>query len=245
MRRVKAILAYDGTNYVGMQRQINGLSIQEVVETALAKICKKEVAICASGRTDAGVHALCQPVHFDFPIDAIELANLKKALNSLLPLDVRVEDIAQVADDFHARYDAKERVYHYKICKARTAFNHRHFARFPNFKIDAKKFGAYLKNLQGEHDFSNFCKINPKLKHNRCDIFCAEIVETDYGWLVSISANRFLHNMIRRIVGSCLVLLQENAASSKILEFLQKNDIPPKYKFTAPAQGLYLKDVKY
>jgi len=245
MRRVKMILEYDGTSYVGMQRQINGLSIQEVVERALAKICKEKVAIFPSGRTDAGVHALCQPVHLDLPIDTIELASLKKAVNCLLPLDIRVVEIEQVGSDFHARYHARERVYHYRICKRKTAFNHKHFAYFPHAKIDMEKFNQLLQHLLGEHDFSNFCKHNPNLKHNRCTIRTASITQTEHGWQIIISANRFLHNMIRRIVGTCLVLLQEDAGPEKILEFLQEKDISPKYKFTAPPQGLYLQTVNY
>ncbi len=245
MRRVKLVLEYDGTGYVGMQKQLNGLSIQEVVETALTKICQKKVAILASGRTDAGVHALCQPAHFDLPLESIELTNLQKAVNNLLPKDVRVVEIEQVAPDFHARYHAKQRVYVYKICRETTAFNRNYFAYFPHAKIDLDKFKTLLGILVGEHDFSNFCKHNPKLKHNRCTIHKAEIVETKEGWLITISANRFLHNMIRRIVGSCVMLLAEEDPKAKMATFLQEKDIPSRYKFTAPPQGLYLKSVKY
>ncbi len=245
MRRLKLVLEYDGTNYVGMQKQLNGLSIQELVEKALAKICKEEIQITPSGRTDAGVHALYQPVHTDFPVDSISLQNLQKALNSLFPLDIRVLGISQVSKDFHARYDAKIRTYHYKICKTKTAFNHRYFSHFPYYDLDGKLFQPYLQKLLGEHSFVNFCKKNLNLKHHRCTIYKADIEKTDYGWLIEISGNRFLHNMIRRIVGTCLVLSLEKAKPEKISKFLLEEDIPSKYKFTAPAQGLYLQDVQY
>ena len=245
MRRLKLVLEYDGTNYVGMQRQLNGLSIQEVVEKSLAKICKEKVQITPSGRTDAGVHALYQPVHTDFPVDSMSLQNIQKALNSLLPLDIRILEISQVSKNFHARYEAKKRTYHYKICKTKTAFNHKYFSCFPYHNLDGKLFKCYLQNLLGEHSFVNFCKKNPNLKHYRCTIYKADIKKTNYGWLIEISGNRFLHNMIRRIVGTCLVLSLEKAKPEKISKFLQEKDIPSKYKFTAPAQGLYLQDVQY
>ncbi len=245
MRRLKLILAYDGTNYAGMQRQINGLSIQEVVEMTLAKICNQEVQITPSGRTDAGVHALYQPVHLDFPIDSVELRGLIKAMNSLLPLDIRVLDASQASKSFHSRYDAKLRSYHYKICKNRTAFNYRHFSHFSGCNLDFYRFQPFLQRLLGEHNFVNFCKKTPNLKHHRCTIYKAQIAKKDYGWQIEISGNRFLHNMIRRIVGSCFVLCLENAKPEKISSFLLDKDIPTKYKFTAPAQGLYLQSVVY
>ncbi len=245
MRRLKLILEYDGTDYVGMQYQPNGVSVQEAVEVALCKICKQNVPIVASGRTDAGVHALCQPVHSDFPIDAINPQNLQNALNSLLPADIRVNKVDVVANDFHARYHAKKRTYQYKITNKLTAFNHRYFSCFNFAELDCELINKYLELLQGEHDFSNFCKINPAIKSNVCYIFSAFICPHENYWILKISGNRFLHNMVRRIVGTCFILHQERAEPEKISEILNGKDNSARYKFCAPPNGLYLENVEY
>ncbi len=245
MRRLKLTLEYDGANYVGMQYQPNGVSIQEVVEATLYKICNEKISIVASGRTDAGVHALCQPVHLDFPIDSMNPQSLQKALNSLLPANIRVDGVEIVPDDFHARYHAKKRTYRYNLTNQLTAFNHNYFAYLYFEKLDCGLINSYLELLHGEHDFTNFCKANPEITNHNCYIFSANIWRDENSYFWEISGNRFLHNMIRRIVGACFILHQERAEPEKILQILNGNETSAKYKFCAPANGLYLFKVDY
>ena len=113
--RILALVSYNGTNYQGWQKQPNGITVQETIEKELSRIFNREVKIYGSGRTDAGVHALGQTFHFDIDVDMIDLDRLIYSLNSLLPPDIKIENMEEVEEDFHARYSAVEKVYSYSI----------------------------------------------------------------------------------------------------------------------------------
>jgi len=245
MRRILLTISYDGTNYCGMQEQINGLSIQSVIQKALSQIAKKKIIIVSSGRTDAGVHALCQPIHFDFPIDSMNTHQIVLALNSLLPLDIRAIEVYEVSNKFHARFGAKKRTYHYHICKAPDPFNRLHFSFFPHKTIRVDYIKELLPFFLGKHDFSSFCKKNPDLNNYFCTIAEISFEENSSGYILKISANRFLHNMVRRIVGTVVNFSDKQLKYESIKDLLLGRDKKMEFIVTAPPQGLFLANVEY
>jgi len=245
--RIFARTEYDGTPFCGWQIQPHGVSIQQEIQNAISKIVGQTIEIVGAGRTDAGVHAKRQGFHFDISDDLAEkISNFDSfsyKINSVLPTSIAVFGLQEVADDFHARFSAVERVYHYYISLKKNPLSFNQAVHF-GYKLDLDKLKAELQTIVGTHSFESFCSTNNQLDHFRCTIKTAEIVNlNDDFFYIKFSANRFLYNMVRSLVGT-LIDISRGKTDISILEIIAKND--RKFaRFTAPAKGLVLEDVRY
>ena len=244
--RLLARVSYDGTRYRGYQVQPNQLTVQAVIEAALTRIHKgEEIRITASGRTDAGVHALGQAFHFDSTLRIPE-GNWVRAMNSQLPDDIVITDVHQVADDFHARFNVIEKWYEYRMYNT-TLIDpfKRHYSHYVKMPLDVALMNQACQYLVGTHDFTAFCASKSNVKdskvrtifHATCEYQANEVVFT-------ISGSGFLYNMVRIIVGSLIDVGQGRKPPEVIQEALHNFDRNTLGK-TAPAKGLYLKHVVY
>lgn len=235
-------LAYRGTHYHGWQRQPNGLSIQEILETALSTVLRQPIAIVGSGRTDAGVHARQQVAHFE--TDAPIPYHLIRSLNSLIPADIAVYDCFPVRPDDHARYTALFRYYQYTISRWKDPFREDLVYVFtPLLSIDAMNEAAAL--LLNHLDFESFSKVKTDVKTFICQIDRAYWEQQPNGDLVfHIRANRFLHGMVRAIVGTLLDLGQGKLTLPEFEQIILARDRRRAGR-AAPAEGLALVEVGY
>jgi len=244
MNRYLFRISYDGTNFCGWQSQKNENTIQQNIEKALSEIAKTKIQITGAGRTDSGVHALRQYAHFDFSLkmspEQILLATLSK-----LPPAIRIQKIFPVKDDFHARFDAVSRKYLYIITKERTPFNRFYKSYFPRKKISLEVLKKCIVYFEGRNDFTSFSKLNPDIPHNFCTIQKISLEKKEHDFVLEIAANRFLHNMIRRIVSAMINISHTNENPEIIKELLENKDPNHKLISTAPPEGLYLADVRY
>ncbi len=239
-------ISYDGTDFHGWQIQKEGRTIQQVLENALSKIAKIEIKTTSAGRTDAGVHALGQYANFHFPIQ-ITTEQLQLALRANLPHDILVTQVSEVVNDFSARYDAISRTYRFILAKELTPFNRKYTSFIPKVKIKTEIIEKCLKYFIGKYDFTSFAKFNPDLNLNNylCTIQKFEFEETDEDYRFVIRSNRFLHNMVRRIIGT-IINISNTGTDPNVIEKLIADETPEnKLITTAPPNGLYLIDVKY
>jgi len=236
------ILQYDGSDFSGWQIQARDRTVQGVVETALARFNQGErVKVTGAGRTDAGVHALGQVAHFDLDT-GLDTDSLLRAVNANLPEDVRCKELEVVRDDFHARYSAKCRQYRYQCyLGSNILFRNQAWLTGP---LTIKDLNTSAAVVLGEHDFLSFAKWNPDLDHYRCRVHQSLWIEDNMMLIYRIVANRFLHHMVRYLVG-CMVAIAKNRFS--IEEFNELLSVPRKnvHLFKAPPQGLILEKVIY
>ncbi len=207
MVRYKAIIAYDGTNFNGFQKQPNGRTVQEEVEKTLQKMANgKEITVFGSGRTDAGVHAIGQVIHFDYPEER-PLERMRFALDTQSPEDIAVRQVEIVSEEFHARYLVKEKTYQFRvdIGKPRSPFR-RHYASYYPYPLDLGKIQRALPDLLGTHDFTSFCASGSSIEDKVRTIYEAkmEVNETKDELLFTFRGNGFLYKMIRILVGTLL-----------------------------------------
>ena len=244
MSRYALLVQYDGTPFNGWQLQDRGRTIQEEFEKALGIYLRESVRIHASGRTDAGVHALGQVIHFDLQKD-ISLVKLCLSMNGILPSELSVKNAYRVNYDFHSRFSAVQREYIYLIYKhpLRTPFMKKK-AMWINFPFEADYVRDVTSHLVGERDFKSFCKKISQHNGTVRKIESIDVTEQDEIIKIRFRANGFLHNMIRIIVGTTVQMYRENRDPSYILEILnEKNrDVSG---FTAPPYGLYLNKIIY
>ncbi|WP_282044420.1 tRNA pseudouridine(38-40) synthase TruA [Winogradskyella flava] len=235
-------LAYNGKAYHGWQNQPNAISVQEVLEKALCAILRDEVSIVGAGRTDAGVHASQMFAHFDCN-DAFDSEHLVYKLNSFLPKDIAIFDIFEVNNEAHARFDALSRTYHYKISTSKNVFDY-DFAYQVQLPLDVDAMNEACNILLEYKDFQCFSKSNTDVKTYYCDIKEAFWTEDPNQLLFTITANRFLRNMVRAVVGTMV-----NVGLGKLQPTELHNIIASKDRgnagFSVPAHGLYLVNVEY
>jgi len=244
MTRYVMKIAYDGTGYFGWQVQHQQRTVQHTIEKALLEFCGKKTSLTGSGRTDTGVHALCQYAHFNYKGNASP-EQMRKGLRRFLPDDIQILSIYKTTPDFHARYDAYERCYQYIIAKAETPFNRLYQGSFPKKKISLDLLQKAAPYFLGEHDFSSFSKLNPAVPDHVCSVYQSDFaVHEDY-YTYTIRANRFLHNMVRRIVGALVNVSHLELEPTIIFEWLAQKQARQTIIFPAPPQGLYLADVLY
>lgn len=242
MRNIKLILEYDGTNYVGWQRQENGKSVQGEIEAVIYQVLQERVNIIGAGRTDAGVHARGQVANFQTQSTMMP-EKLQAALNGLLPEDIRVLFTEEVPLDFHARYSAKERIYIYQITSKPSAL-FRHFAWHCAYALDVDLMNQTAKMILGSHDFQSFCKVKADVNHHQCNVGQSYWCNDNLFLRYTIAADRFLHGMVRALVGTMIdvgrgyITIDE---FQRILECKSRNEAG----MTAPAKGLILEQVIY
>jgi tRNA pseudouridine38-40 synthase len=244
MPRYLMKLSYDGTNFLGWQVQKYNRTVQLVIEQALYDFCSIKTKVTGSGRTDTGVHALGQFTHFDYAGTATP-EQMRKGLRRFLPDDVQIIEIREVQSDFHARYDAFERYYQYIITKCETPFNRLYQGSFPRkiLRIDLMQKAA--EYFLGENDFTSFSRMNPAIPDHVCNVKISEFQEFDDRIVYNIRADRFLHNMVRRIVGAMVNIGHLQLDPSIVLRWLEQKQSRQTTIYPAPSQGLYLMDVSY
>jgi len=235
--------SYAGTQYHGWQRQPNVLSVQEVMEEALSRLLKKETPLVAAGRTDTGVHARQMFAHFDSNSKAGEEQSLVYQLNQFLPNDLVIHSLKAVKPDAHARFDAISRTYEYHISKGKTAFeNDLHYQI--NKPLDLELMNTAAQILLEYEDFECFSKSKTDVKTFFCKISYAQWTNSEKGYTFTITANRFLRNMVRAIVGT----LMEIGLKKKTLEDLHQIIASKKRSeagYSVPARGLFLAKIEY
>ena len=247
MTRYKAIIAYDGTHFNGFQKQPNGRTVQEEMEKTLKKMANgKEITVFGSGRTDAGVHAMGQVIHFDYPEER-PLERMRFAFDTQSSEDIAVKAVEIVSDDFHARYLVKEKTYQFRvdIGKPRSPFR-RHYASYFPYPLDLSKIQRALPDLIGTHDFTSFCASGSSIEDKVRTIYEAKMEVNEAGdeLLFTFRGNGFLYKMIRILVGTLLKIGNGRLSEDSIPEIIAKKDRNAAGP-TAHPEGLYLYEVVY
>lgn len=242
--RYLAKVSYDGTNFCGWQIQKNGRTIQAEIEKAISQISKQNTPIVGAGRTDAGVHAYGQYFHFDLT-NKMTTDQIRLAIQTKLDHDIKICQVYKVKEDFHARYKAVRRSYKYIISKEITPFNRFYKTHFFNLKLNVIKVNECINYFMGNHDFTSFSKFNPEIKSTRCNVKEIKFEEIGTDYVFMISANRFLHNMVRRIVGTIINIVKSEYEPKIISDLIAAKTTENKIITTAPATGLYLFEVEY
>ncbi|PLT31359.1 tRNA pseudouridine(38-40) synthase TruA [Peribacillus deserti] len=245
MERFKCKIMYDGTHFSGYQVQPEKRTVQGVIESVLTKLHKgTHIRISASGRTDAGVHARGQIIHFDSPLQIPE-ENWLKAMNTLLPDDISVVQISRADPGFHSRFDASGKEYRYFVSlgTVRDPFR-RNYSYQAGFKLDYEAMNESVKHLIGTHDFTSFCSAKTEVEDRVRTIRTIEFVESGDELMFRFVGNGFLYNMVRILVGTILEVGTGRKRPSEMKEILEKKDRSCAGK-TAPGHGLYLWEVFY
>jgi tRNA pseudouridine38-40 synthase len=234
-------LSYDGTNYHGWQLQPNAVGVQEVLNKALSTILRQPIETLGCGRTDTGVHAKQFFAHFDAGIKLKD--DLIRSINAILPSDIAVKHIFPVEPTTHARFDATLRSYEYHIHFNKDPFKH-NYSWLLRDEPDIERMNQAAKIIMEYTDFSCFSKSNTQTKTNNCKISRAEWVKTDGGIVFHISADRFLRNMVRAIVGTLLQVGRHEIEPYEVRPIIQSKN-RSKAGVSVPACGLYLTEVIY
>ena len=236
-------LAYDGTNYHGWQIQPDANSVQEELQKALSVLIRREIEIVGAGRTDAGVHARRMVAHFDFdgPLDCQQTAY---RLGRMLPRDIAIYRIEPVADGMHARFSATRRTYHYYLHTERDPFCRQYSCEL-HYELDFQLMNEAGRILCTYNDFGSFCKSHSDVKTTLCHVTEARWIQVDSShWYFRISANRFLRNMVRAVVGTMIDVGRHRVTLDefrKIVEGKQRTQAGE----SMPAHALFLHDIKY
>ncbi len=240
----KLFIEYEGTRYSGWQKQENAKTIQGTIVKAAREIFGNDfVDLQGSGRTDSGVHALCQFAHLDAKtVLAPEIIRMK--LNDLLPHDINILEVEKASQNFHARHDAKSRSYLYQISKRRTAFG-KNYVWWIKDKLDFKKMESASKLFTGMHDFSSFSDDDPEEKSTKVLIDDIQLKEEDDLILIRIVGSHFIWKMVRRIVGVLVEVGRGRKTENDILGYLNNKKSAEVAKLTAPPSGLFLEKVLY
>lgn len=249
-------LSYDGTAYHGWQIQPNGTSVQETIQRALSTLLGSEIPITGAGRTDAGVHAAMMVAHFDvkdpLPSPPVREGGAKQSaedylvyrLNGMLPPDIAIHKIVPVADDLHARFSARARTYFYYVHTRKSPFLRDRSWRLvhtPDFEA-MNRAAALLLEYE---DFTSFSKLNTDTKTNICHVTSARWVQlSDHEWRFEITADRFLRNMVRAIVGTLMEVGRGQLTLDGFREVIEKKDRCAAGD-SVPARGLFLQNVEY
>lgn len=242
MRNIKLLIEYDGTDFVGWQRQPNGRSVQEVIEKTLANLLQEEVDVIGSGRTDSGVHARGQVANFRSN-STMDIWQLQKGLSALLPEDVCIRQVEEVDFDFHSRYSAKSREYSYLITTKPTALRRR-YSWFVKYKIDDTILNKCADLVLGTHDFQGFCKLDAGNEHYLSNVLRSKWKYQTDDIIYEIEANRFLYGMVRGLVGTMIDVARGYCDLDDFKSVLNEKN-REKAGPTAPPHGLTLENVKY
>jgi tRNA pseudouridine38-40 synthase len=234
-------ISYKGTSFHGFQKQLNAISVQEVIETKLSQLLKVETSLVASGRTDTGVHAMQQMIHFD----AAEklTAELIYKLNKMLPLDISVHRLYEVADNAHARFDAISRSYEYHIHTHKNSFKNELSYYFPS-PLSIPLLNDAAGFLVGRQDFTSFSKVHTSVAHFECDLTEAYWEQRPEALVFHVKANRFLRGMVRTIVGTLIEVGAGRKEPAWIKDVLAAKDRNAAGR-AVPPDGLFLSKVEY
>jgi tRNA pseudouridine38-40 synthase len=245
MKNFKMVLEYDGSGYHGWQRQARGMTIQEAIETAIRQMTGERATLIGSGRTDAGVHALHQVANFRSQT-YLSAGVLLRGLNSLLPGDIAVRELQEADESFHAQFDARSKVYEYRIFnnEVRSALM-RNYVWFIHVPLDIGAMREAAEYLTGKHDFSCFCASGHESASFVREVFrCGFETDGQGMYVFSIEADGFLKYMVRNIIGTLVDVGKGKRPPAAVRQVMRAKD-RRQAGVTAPAHGLYLKDVKY
>ena len=243
--------SYDGTNYHGWQIQPNGVSVQEKLQGALSTLLREEIVVTGAGRTDAGVHAKMMVAHFEMAEGrwqkedgSFDDKDLVYKLNRLLPQDIAVQKVEPVSDDMHARFSATSRTYHYYIHTKKDPFLRAYSCEL-HYPLDFEKMNEAGRILTTYEDFGAFCKAHSDVKTTLCKVTRAEWIQTgETTWYFEITANRFLRNMVRAVVGTMVDVGRGKLSLEdfcKVIEGKKRSDAGE----SMPGNALFLEGVKY
>ncbi len=236
-------LSYDGTHYHGWQVQPNGISVQGELQRGLSLLLRQPVAVTGAGRTDAGVHARMMVAHFDTEAD-VDCPQLAYKLNKLLPRDIAVQQVKPVADDMHARFSARARTYYYYIHTQKSPFLC-HYSCQMHYQLDFSLMNQAAALLLEYDDFGAFCKSHADVKTTLCTVTKAEWRPlADGQWVFEISANRFLRNMVRAVVGTLIEVGRHRLtldAFRRVIETGRRTEAGE----SMPANALFLQSIEY
>ena len=237
------VISYCGTKYHGWQRQPNSISIQQTIEDAISTILKQKVSLVAAGRTDTGVHAINMYAHFNAFINEEIESKLVFLLNNFLDYSISIKKIMKVVEDAHARFDAISRTYKYKISFIKNPFEYEKCFSL-KMDINIEKIKKASKSLLNHKDFKSFSKARSDVKNYLCDVSRADWKIKDNRAIFTITANRFLRNMVRAIVGSLIEVGKNKISIEDFNKIIIQRD-RRKAGFSVPACGLYLVNVEY
>jgi len=245
MFKYKLIIEYDGTNFVGWQRQDNGPSIQQSLEEAIQKLANEQVAVFGSGRTDSGAHAKGQVAHFEISNDLAK-DNIRDGINQhLRPLPIVILNVEKVAGDFHARFSAKQRIYEYSIINRRPPLTfQRQLAWVIYKKLDIEKIKEAALFFEGKHDLNAFRSIDCQSSTSIKTIDYCTVTNNQESIVIEVAAKSFLHSQVRIIVGTLVNVGEGKIQPSDLKKIIEMKD-RDKAGVTAPAHGLYLKKIIY
>ena len=233
---------YRGTDFHGSQTQPNGNTVQAEMEQAFATILRTPVALTFAGRTDAGVHADKMVAHFD--VEKAVPSYFAARLNNILPDSIAIRDLQRVTDEAHARFDALERTYHYRITMRKDPFVCQTRTRVKE-GLDFEAMNEAAQLLLGKQDFASFCRVHTDVKTTICDVREARwVVENEYEAYFVITADRFLRNMVRAVVGTLFEIGRGKMTQAQLADIIAAKD-RCKAGHSAPAEGLFLVEIKY
>lgn len=244
MKRVKLVVAYDGTNYHGWQVQDNGITIEEVLNRTISELVQEDIKVIGASRTDAGVHACGNVAVFDTE-SRIPGDKFSFALNQRLPEDIRIQESCEVDADFHPRYADTVKTYEYNILNRRFELpSKRLYAAFCYYPMDIERMNQAADYLVGEHDFKSFCSAGAQVQTTVRTIYAVNVTKDDDMVHIRITGNGFLYNMVRIIAGTLMQVgtgLMEPEQVKEILEARDRSKAGP----TAVAKGLTLVEIRY
>ena len=251
IRRYFLTLSYDGTRYHGWQIQPNGNSVQQTLEEALGRLLRHPVTVTGAGRTDAGVHARKMVAHFDWRPAGNDLPPLLKdtdqlvyKLNRLLPHDIAIQQAREVDPSLHARFSATSRTYRYYIHTQKSPFLCQYSCEL-HYQLDFALMNEAANIIMEYEDFGAFCKAHTDVKTTLCHITRAEWIQTtDCQWHFVITANRFLRNMVRAVVGTLVEVGRHRMTLSQLRSVIEGRDRSNAGE-SMPAHALFLEDVSY
>lgn len=247
MYRYFVYLSFDGRAYHGWQIQPNGITVEETLEKSLSMLLRTPIDVTGAGRTDAGVNARLMVTHFDLPQPLqppLTAHQLAYRLNKMLPRDISVSSIVPVPPELHARFSATKRTYHYYLHTEKDPFR-RAYSHEIHYALDFDKMNRAAQMLLGTHDFQCFCKAGSDVKSTICQLYEAQWEnDGEHSWCFTISANRFLRNMVRAVVGT-LVEIGRGRLSLKKFEEVLENGTRSDAGESMPAHALFLWDVEY
>ena len=249
MQRYFITFSYDGTRYHGWQIQPNGDSVQQRLQEALSTLLREPVSVTGAGRTDTGVHARMMVAHFDSDtcfeaVDGINEAQLAYKLNRLLPYDIAVEKVERVSPEMHARFSATSRTYHYFIHTKKDPFRRAYSCEL-HYELDFAKMNEAASVLMTYDDFGAFCKAGADVKTTLCHVTAARWIQTSATtWYFEITANRFLRNMVRAVVGTLIDVGRGRLSLEgfrQVIEGKRRTEAGE----SMPGNALFLEDIKY
>jgi tRNA pseudouridine38-40 synthase len=242
MRNIKLLLEYDGTDFVGWQSQTNGRSVQDQITSVLRGVLQEHVVLNGAGRTDSGVHARGQVANF-LTSSSLPVGSIDNALNGTLPRDVRVLSVQEAPETFHARFDARARRYKYSISTRPMAIN-RQYHWYVKYDLDFNVLQRIAERVIGEHDFSSFCKHAGEVDDHRCIVTSSAWSALQYGYIYEVASNRFLHGMVRTLVGTMVDIGRGHIPENAFVRILAAKD-RRQASMAAPPHGLCLEEITY